>query len=95
MGLEAALVGSNNKRAALMGVPPEPAITNQEVLAYVKTLMANHRVDLDRTAKKSIVGDRGGESRTHRVKGQGPGATLERVRFACGCRPGAHALVPR
>lgn len=104
MGAEATVVGANNHRAALMSVFPEASITNNEVLAFVRTLVDHGRIATNGApAKKSVVAARpaargavanesGEHLGTHRVNRTGQEALLERVRFACGCH--AKPLLP-
>jgi len=86
IGHEATMVGASNRRAALVSTFPDPSITNDEVHAYVQTLLANNRIQANGAAMKSAATKAAhAPLGTHRIVKQGDSAVLERVRFSCGC----------
>jgi hypothetical protein len=96
-GSEPVLVGNiGPKNAAVMSSLPDPAATEDEVRAFVSSLVARNEISHAGSAKaaKGIVNPEGGKGErkdsglaaTHRVATRGGQKVLERVAFVCGCR---------
>jgi hypothetical protein len=94
---EPVLVGASGHRAALLGALPEPNRTEDEVAAFVETLVKHHRIAFGgKPAKAAARGRRRGAAAapastgvptpyTHVIKSVGGKKVLTRVRFLCGC----------
>jgi hypothetical protein len=98
---ESVLVGSSGRRAAILGGLPESNRTEDEVTAFVETLLKNGRIALGRrTAPAAKRGTRGGRTAlvagaatdgsrptpyTHVIRSVGGKKVLTRVRYLCGC----------
>jgi hypothetical protein len=92
LGTEPALIGHTNRHAAVFGALPDKQATEDEVRAFVGSLVRRGAIAYDaRSATKpgrhgAIAGPHG--VATHaivRIDGQ---LVLRRLRFACGCRRG-------
>jgi hypothetical protein len=85
---EPVLVGSSGARAALLGALPEMNRTEDEVGAFVETLLANDRIAMGAQAS-ALAGpsdkDEAPQPYTHVVRSVGGKKVLMRVRFLCGC----------
>jgi hypothetical protein len=85
---EPVLVGSSGARAALLGALPEMNRTEDEVGAFVETLLANDRIAMGAQAS-ALAGpsdkDEAPQPYTHVVRSVGGKKVLTRVRFLCGC----------
>ena len=90
IGTEPALIGETNRRAAVFGALPDKQATEDEVRAFVGSLVRRGAIAFD--AKAAAAPGRHGAVAvsqgvaTHavvRVDGQ---LVLRRMRFACGCR---------
>jgi hypothetical protein len=87
------LVGASGGRAAVIGDIPEPVSTEQEVHAFVASLVKHGQIEFGGAAARGAAARAGAPSRrkkpmsaeTHRVVSSGRARTLERVRFNCGC----------
>ena len=70
-------MGESGGQAAVLGALPEPTQTQDEVLAFVETLMRCGRIKLDGAGSER-------EPTTHVLRARGGKRQLERVRFLCG-----------
>jgi hypothetical protein len=96
---EPVLIGRSGARAAVLGALPEHNRTEDEVGAFVETLLRNGRIELDgkpkaaaKTAKKkglvaaAAADDASSNNiRTHVIRTVGGKKVLTRIRFLCGC----------
>jgi hypothetical protein len=83
---EPVLIGASGKRAVVVGVLPHPADTEDEVQAFVKTLIEHDRIDFGQT-KKTRAASRGLDTdgrKTHQIIIVGGRKILKRLRFLCG-----------
>lgn len=95
MADESVVVGSSGARAAVLGMLPHPTDTENEVKAYVASLLAHDRIDFGRQPAAAMAAAPSGrrparqpfDPVTHRLRRSGNRRILERVRFLCG--PGA------
>jgi hypothetical protein len=92
---EPVLLGSSGTRAAVLGALPEPNRTEDEVGAFVETLLKNNRIAMDvkrkvGTAKKSLLADAADSNSvpTHVIRTIAGKKVLTRIRFLCGCCAG-------
>ena len=74
---ETVLVGDSGGQAAVLGGLPDPTQTEDEVRAFVETLLRCGRIKLEGTGSAR-------EPITHVVHARGGKKLLERVRFLCG-----------
>ena len=82
------IVGASGNKAALVGALPNAADTENEVQAFVETLLEHDRIDFGKAEKKRAV-DLESEVnwKTHTIKTVGGKKVLRRLRFLCGnCR---------
>jgi len=96
MGAEPTLVGAEHRRAAVLGALPDPQMTQDEVRAFVRGLVARNAIAYDEPARKAAARratKRGSgavaspnAAPTHAVVQVGGQPVLKRIRFACGCR---------
>lgn len=91
LGSEPALIGHTDRHAAVFGALPDKQATEDEVRAFVGSLVRRGAIAYDAkpTAKRgrqhAIGGPHGAATHTVvRVDGR---LVLRRLRFACGCRP--------
>lgn len=81
------LVRSVGRTAALLGGVPEATISDDEVKAFVETLLTSDRIAFDRSARSGIKSAARKDTRlrlpTHVVDRVGATKVLRRVRFAC------------
>src|SRR5262249_4187808 len=85
---EPVLVGSSGARAAVLGALPELNRTEDEVNAFVETLLANGRIAFGAKAAALTAPSGGKEAPqpyTHVIRSAGGKKVLTRVRFLCGC----------
>lgn len=92
---EPVLLGHSGARAAVLGALPEQTRTEDEVGAFVETLLRNGRLALGakpvaKTAKKKGLMAAGGGATsnnvpTHVIRTVGGKKVLTRIRFLCGC----------
>jgi hypothetical protein len=90
---EPVLLGRSGTRAAVLGALPEQTRTEDEVGAFVETLLKNGRIELEAkpkaAAKKSALAampkPRSNNVPTHVIRTVGGKKVLTRVRFMCGC----------
>jgi len=80
------IVGASGKRAVVLGVLPHPADTEDEVQAFVRTLIEHDRIDFGkakktRSASRDITTD---GTKTHAIIIVGGKKVLKRLRFLCG-----------
>jgi hypothetical protein len=95
VGVEPTLVGAENRRAAVLGALPDPQMTQDEVRAFVRGLVARNQIAYDdrarrAAAKRATRPGRGAimsanAAPTHAVVQERGQPTLKRVRYACGC----------
>jgi len=83
---EPVIVGASGKRAVVLGVLPHPADTEDEVQAFVRTLIEHDRIDFGkakktRSASRDITTD---GTKTHAIIIVGGKKVLKRLRFLCG-----------
>jgi hypothetical protein len=94
IGAEPALIGETNRRAALLGALPDKEATNDEVRAFVASLVRRDAIAYGVAAKRRARGGGAvaslGGAATHAVVRVDGRPTLKRMRFACGC--GSHRL---
>ena len=93
IGVEPTLVGAQDRRAAVLGALPDPQMTDDEVRAYVRGLVARNAIAYDEQSRKAAARrttkrGRGAVSSpnaapTHAVVQEGGQPTLKRVRYAC------------
>ena len=77
---ETVLVGNSGGRAAVLGAIPESNRTEDEVAAFVETLLRFGRIKLG-------TGPAAPEATTHVLRTRGGKKVLERVRYLCGAGP--------
>jgi hypothetical protein len=77
---ETVLVGGSGGRAALLGALPEPNQTEDEVAAFVETLLRFGRIKLGRGRRAAAAP----QPPTHAVRVRGKKKVLERIGFLCG-----------
>jgi hypothetical protein len=86
---EPVLVGASGARAAVLGALPEPNRTENEVAAFVETLLKNGRIALGKSvAKKALAALPEATSTdiaTHVIRSIGGKQVLSRIRFMCVC----------
>jgi hypothetical protein len=90
---EPVLVGRSGTRAAVLGALPQQTRTEDEVGAFVETLLKNGRIALDGRpkagAKKSLMAampkPKSNNVPTHVIRSVGGKKVLTRIRFLCGC----------
>jgi hypothetical protein len=92
---EPVLLGRSGARAAVLGALPQQNRTEDEVGAFVETLLQNGRIALDGkpatkgAVKKSLVGGMpkatSNNVPTHVIRSLGGKRVLTRIRFLCGC----------
>jgi hypothetical protein len=85
---EPVLVGSSGPRAALLGALPEPNRTEDEVNAYVESLVKNDRIAFQpkkSTSAVSLTREKIPQPNTHIIRSVGRKKVLTRVRFLCRC----------
>ena len=94
---EPVMVGNSGGRAAVMGLMPHGADADNEVEAFVKTLLEHDRIDFSGTARPRRAGmvaapDGEKTKATHAIATSGGKKVLTRVRFLCetGCRCSLH-----
>jgi hypothetical protein len=88
---EPVMIGGSGKTAAILGVAPHPENTDAEVLAYVRSLVDNNRIDYGGKNGKAKSNGRGlvagvskSDQTTHVIRKVGSKKVLERYRFLCG-----------
>ncbi|HEX3147745.1 MAG TPA: hypothetical protein VHR66_06650 [Gemmataceae bacterium] len=82
---ETVLVGSSGGRAAVFGAMPEPNQSEDEVLAFVESLIANGRVQIGQKPKLAAVArSKISYGITHVIRAKGDKKVLTRVRYFCG-----------
>ena len=84
---ESVLVGSSGKRAAVLDALPEPTDTVDEVQAYVRSLLENGRIQLEKKTRgvSALASTQAPEAPTHVIRPRAGKKVLERVRFLCTC----------
>jgi len=82
---EPVIVGSSGNRAAVMGAVPNAAETEDEVKAFVESLVAHNRIGFGGKARGAVARREFPDHVTHVVKSVGGKKVLQRVRFLCGC----------
>jgi hypothetical protein len=83
---ETVLVGASGARAAVMGAMPEVNQSEDEVRAFVETLLTHDKIDWDGTKNKPRRKDKDlPYGVTHVVRSKGGKKILTRVRYFCGC----------
>jgi hypothetical protein len=87
MAHEPVIVGSSGGRAAVMGAAPHVAETDDEVMAFVQSLVAHGRIRFSSSSKGFAADAKSDypDHVTHVVKSQGGKKVLQRIRFMCGC----------
>jgi hypothetical protein len=83
LATETVMVGDSGGRAALLGALPEANQTEDEVAAFVETLLRFGRIKLDGGAK-AVAAPENPQPTTHVIRTRGKKKVLERVRFLCG-----------
>jgi hypothetical protein len=89
LGTEPTLIGAANRRAAVLGALPDTQATQDEVRAYVASLVRRGAIAYDGAAAKRKRRGRGAiasptAAPTHAIVRVGGQAVLKRVRFSCG-----------
>ena len=80
------LVGASGDRAAVVGAIPEQNQSEDEVAAFVETLLSHDKIDLRRKDKKAGRADEKlPYGVTHVIRTKGSKKVLTRVRYFCGC----------
>jgi hypothetical protein len=100
---ETVLVGGVQRRAAVLGTMPEPVATDEEVEAFVQSLLATGQLALDGAAAPRGRRPRGRApapaemppGATHVVEALHGRRTVRRARFACGCARHLPFRLPR
>jgi hypothetical protein len=90
---EPVLVGRSGLRAAVLGALPEPTRTEDEVGAFVESLLKNGRIALDAkpraAARRSLMAaphePTSNDVPTHVIRTVAGKKVLTRIRFMCGC----------
>jgi hypothetical protein len=86
---EPILIGASGGRAALLGALPEPNRTEDEVQAYVASLLKHDRISFARGARRAVTAvsaaKKAPEIYTHAVRSIAGKKVLTRIRFLCGC----------
>lgn len=87
---EPVLVGASGTRAAVLGALPQPNRTENEVAAFVETLLKNGRIALGKpVAKKALAfalpEPKSNNVATHVIRSVGGKQVLSRIRFMCVC----------
>ena len=85
---EPVLVGSSGARAAVLGAQPEMNQTEDEVSAFVETLLANGRIAFGAKASALAApsdGKAAPQPYTHVIRSVGGKKVLTRVHFLCWC----------
>lgn len=90
LGTEPALIGETNRRAAVFGSLPDKQTTEDEVRAFVASLVRRGAIAYDAKAaakpgRRGAIASAHGAA-THTVVRVGGQLVLRRLRFACGCR---------
>jgi hypothetical protein len=95
IGVEPTLVGAENRRAAVLGALPDPQMTQDEVRAFVRVLVARDQIAYDAATRMAAAKHRTRRGRgavtspqaapTHAVVQENGLTLLRRVRYACGC----------
>jgi hypothetical protein len=80
---ETALVGASGTRAALLGALPEQNQTEDEVSAFVESLLSNGRIALGGKKAAAAAADEP-QPPTHAIRTRGGKKVLVRIRFLCG-----------
>jgi Fungalysin metallopeptidase (M36) len=76
---ETVLVGESGGRAAVLGAPPEPRATTDEVMTFVESLLKHDRIEFGEKDQK-----RNGHTwRSHAIRKQQGSRVLVRERFSC------------
>ncbi len=90
-GVEPALIGGTNRRAAVLGALPDAQMTEDEVHTFVAGLLRRGAIKFDgkgaAAKRRGRHGAVAGRTRveTHGVVRQGGKLVLKRLRYACGC----------
>jgi hypothetical protein len=90
---EPVLLGRSETRAAVLGALPEQTRTEDEVGAFVETLLKNGRIELGtkpraatkRSLSAAMPEPKSNNVPTHVIRTVGGKKVLTRVRFMCGC----------
>jgi hypothetical protein len=90
---EPVLLGRSGTRAAVLGALPEQTRTEDEVGAFVETLLKNDRIELGTkpraATKRSLLAampePKSNNVPTHVIRTVGGKKVLTRIRFMCGC----------
>jgi hypothetical protein len=81
--LETALVGASGGRAAILGALPEQSQTEDEVSAFVETLLRCNRIRVDKKFG-AMAAAPNPQAATHAVRTEVGKKVLVRLRFMCG-----------
>jgi hypothetical protein len=83
---EPVMIGASGKRAAVMGAMPHAVDSDNEVQAFVKSLLAHERIDFGPPAKRALGAANGAGAATHVIKSIRGKKVLQRIRFECACQ---------
>ncbi|HJV59659.1 MAG TPA: M36 family metallopeptidase [Albitalea sp.] len=89
------LVGATGERAAVMGALPHPTEAEDEVRAFVQSLLAHNRIRIAAPAKAARAAPTHADHTTHAIATVGGKKVLRRVRFSCACHPGLRLFTDR
>jgi hypothetical protein len=87
---EPVLIGASGTRSAIMSAMPDANTTNDEVRAFVESLLENQSIEFDRPRRAAVTRAAVAETPeaapvpTHKVVSRGGKKVLERIRFVCG-----------
>jgi hypothetical protein len=91
---EPVLIGASGTRSAIMSAMPDANTTNDEVRAFVESLLESDSIEFDRPRRAAVTRSAVTETPeaapapTHKIVTHGGKKVLERIRFVCGggCR---------
>lgn len=91
---EPVLIGASGTRSAIMSAMPDASTTNDEVRAFVESLLESDSIEFDRPRRAAVTRSAVAETPeaapapTHKIVAHGGKKVLERIRFVCsgGCR---------
>ena len=83
VGHEPIMVGGSGGRAAVVGALPNPADTDSEVQAFVKSLLEHDRIQFNTAKRRAAVGVAPFGKATHLIQSVAGKKVLRRIRFQC------------
>jgi hypothetical protein len=86
LATETVLVGASGDRAAVVGAMPESNQSEDEVIAFVETLLSHDKIDLGGKRKKpAVTSEELPYGVTHVIRTKASKKILTRVRYFCRC----------